>query len=107
MIGSSAGMSQASISPWARTPAAAILSAMVLSSDLSLPLSAAFFLLPCPLILGASSRFRRLVAASVGEEAVGDDLVDQLGRQKIGRDVVPMSQKLVHVDTTLPLLPAH
>src|SRR2546425_557268 len=108
MMGSSTGMSQASISPCARSPAAAIFSAVLLSSGRSATLSEALFLLPGPLIVCAGPfRVPKSIAAAVGKEAVRDDLVEELRRQEIGGDVVSQGTQLVHVEPDEPLLPAH
>src|SRR2546426_1672429 len=115
MMGSSTGMSQASISPWARSPAAAIFSAVLLSISRSVALSVPLFLFPGPLIVWVPTLPRHPVSApgaasvpaAVGEEAVRDDFVDQLRRQEVRGDVVSQGTQLVHVEADEPLLPAH
>src|SRR5207247_5386803 len=112
MMGSSAGMSQASISPCARSPAAAIFSAVLLSISRSVALSAPLFLLPGPLIVcarpfPASAPGAASVPAAVGEEAVRDDFVDQLRRQEVRSDVVSQGTQLVHVEPKDRFLPPH
>src|SRR4029077_7971862 len=91
MIGSSAGMSHVSISTCARAAAAVIFSIAPLSSVRSPPLSEGPFLFPDELIVprglrpAAAPRAGSGLAAA-GEEAVGENLVDQLGRQEIRCD---------------------
>src|SRR5262245_57390093 len=95
MIGSSPGMSHSSISADGRTAAGSARSVLGVLSGLSW----ALFL---PVWLIAPS----VGPAARGEEAVGEDLVDQFRRQEVARRVVAQRTQLVDVEADQLLVPA-